>query len=193
MQQHALQPLTEIETFFKTDGHLVYGEAITQLEHALQCAHLAEQAGASDALIVAALFHDVGHMLHRDAAAALAKGNDDKHEILGAKFLSRWFAPDVTQPVAFHVSAKRYLCAREAQYENSLSVISQHTLRLQGGVMTAEQADEFAATAYAMDGVSLRRWDDLAKVKNLSTPPWEHFMQIARRCADLNKRPEKLN
>ncbi|QJC57948.1 hypothetical protein HC248_03280 [Polaromonas vacuolata] len=185
MPENLLEPLSEIENYFKTDGHLVYGEAITQLEHALQCAHLAEQAGASDALIVAALFHDVGHMLHRDAATALA--NDDKHEILGAKFLSRWFAPDVTQPVAFHVSAKRYLCAREAQYKNSLSVISQHTLRLQGGVMTAEQADEFSATAYAMDGVSLRRWDDLAKVKNLSTPPWEHFIQITYRCAALKK------
>ena len=176
-------PRAEIEQLFAVHGALIYGESVNQIEHALQCARLAENAGASDALIVAVLLHDVGHMMHRDAAGALQAGVDDGHEALGAKYLARWFGPAVTQPVALHVQAKRYLCAREPSYHASLSTISQRTLEIQGGPMSPAEIEAFEAQAHAHDAVTVRRWDDLGKQAEMQTPPLTHFMAMLERCA----------
>jgi len=177
-------PRAEIEQLFAVHGALIYGESVNQIEHALQCATLAENAGASDALIVAALLHDVGHMMHRDAAGALQAGRDDGHEALGAKYLARWFVPAVTQPVALHVQAKRYLCAIEPGYHASLSSISQRTLEIQGGPMSPADIEAFEAQDYADDAVAVRRWDDLGKQAEMQTLPLAHFMAVLERCAD---------
>lgn len=176
-------PRAEIEQLFAVHGALIYGESVNQIEHALQCATLAENAGASDALIVAVLLHDVGHMMHRDAAGALQAGVDDGHEALGAKYLARWFGPAVTQPVALHVQAKRYLCAREPGYHASLSPISQRTLEIQGGPLSPAEIEAFEAQAHANDAVTARRWDDLSKQAEVQTPPLTHFMAMLERCA----------
>ena len=175
-------PIDAIEELFSAQGTLIYGEAVNQIEHALQCADLAEKSGASDALIVATMLHDVGHMMHRDAAGALLAGVDDVHESLGSKFLARWFGPAVTQPVALHVEAKRFLCRRDPSYHDRLSPISKRTLELQGGPMTAAQADTFEALPFAMDAVSVRQWDDQGKRAAVETPPLAHFLAIAKRC-----------
>ncbi len=106
-------PITGLAILFKAKGSLAYGESVTQLEHAIQCAMLAERDGADDALVTAALLHDVGHMVHHDAGNAFEAGVDDRHERLGARFLQRWFVPAVTEPIALHVEAKRYLVAFE--------------------------------------------------------------------------------
>ena len=176
-------PRAEIEQLFAVHGALIYGESVNQIDHALQCAKLAENAGASDALIIAALLHDVGHMMHRDAAGALQAGVDDGHEALGAKYLARWFGPAVTQPVTLHVQAKRYLCAREPGYHASLSPISQRTLEIQGGPMSPAEIEAFEAQAHANDAVAVRRWDDLGKQAEMQTPPLTHFMAMLERCA----------
>lgn len=181
-----LQPdsiLSSIEALFTEKGALQYGEDVTQLEHALQCAHLAEQEGASDALVVAALLHDLGHMVHRDAAGAVDQGEDDHHEALGAKWLARSFGPAVTEPIRLHVQAKRFLCAREPAYAASLSALSKTTLQLQGGPMTEQEALQFAAQPYAMDAVRLRRWDDQGKLVQATTPTLHHFINKAERLA----------
>ena len=175
-------PLDAIEQLFSAHGKLIYGEAINQIEHALQCADLAEKSGASDALIVATLLHDVGHMMHKDAAGALLAGTNDVHESLGSKFLARWFGPEVTEPVALHVEAKRFLCQRDSSYYDRLSPISKRTLEIQGGPMTATQAEVFEALPYAMDAVSVRHWDDQGKKTEVETPPFAHFLAIAKRC-----------
>jgi len=176
---HAHPALAEIQALFDRRGHLVYGEAITQTDHALQCATLAEQAQARPSLILAAWLHDIGHLQHQDAAAAVAEGRDDAHEALGAKFLHRWFGPEVSEPVRLHVAAKRYLCSVDPSYVNSLSPLSQRTLAIQGGPMGPAEAAAFAQNPFCDDAVKLRRWDDTGKQPGQTTAPQAHFMAMA--------------
>jgi len=115
-----MDPIVHIRATFDRHGRMIYGERVNQLQHALQCGQLAERAGASAALITAALLHDIGHMLHRDPAGAQLVMFFQSHERLGAKYLGRWFGAEVAAPVALHVEAKRYLCARVPGYLESL-------------------------------------------------------------------------
>jgi phosphonate degradation associated HDIG domain protein len=177
-----MDPIAHIRATFDRHGRMIYGERVNQIQHALQCGQLAERAGASAALITAALLHDIGHMLHRDPAGALATDTDDHHERLGAKYLGRWFGAEVAAPVALHVEAKRYLCARATGYLESLSPVSLKTLGLQGGPMTAQEADAFEALPGFADAVALRRWDEAGKHPSLDTPDLDHFLEIAGRC-----------
>jgi [1-hydroxy-2-(trimethylamino)ethyl]phosphonate dioxygenase len=166
----------ELFELFRAHGDSQYGgEAVSQLEHALQAAHFAEQEGAAPELIAAALMHDVGHLLHSLPSDAPEQGVDDRHETLAAAWLARRFGPAVAAPVAMHVDAKRYLCAVDGEYRDRLSEPSLLSLRLQGGPMDAEQRVAFQRRPYFHDSVRLRRWDDAAKVVGLATPDLEHF------------------
>lgn len=167
---------------FEAKGSLAYGECVTQLEHALQCAMLAERDGADDALVTAALLHDIGHMVHRDAETAFEAGIDDCHERLGARYLQRWFVPAVTQPIALHVEAKRYLVACEPGYWNALSEVSRRSLQLQGGAMSFDELRRFSEQEGAFQALALRRWDDQGKAEGLRLAPLEYFLERARRC-----------
>src|SRR6516162_3828711 len=113
-----------------------FGQADTETEHALQCAHLAEQSGAGPEQIVAALLHDVGHLLHDLPEDVAERGVDGRHEEAGAAWPKRYFGPAVVDAVRLHVAAKRYLCAVEPQYRGGLSEASLRSLRLQGGPMS---------------------------------------------------------
>ena len=177
-----LNTLSDIFTLYESRGSERYGEDVSQLEHALQAALQAEQAGAAPALVTAALFHDVGHLLHRTAAAAFQAGIDDRHEALGAKALAKLFGPDVAEPVALHVTAKRYLCHVDPHYWEGLSAASKTTLELQGGPMTEVEAADFVARPFAEDAVHLRRWDDAAKLSGLKTPGLAYYRTIAAPC-----------
>ncbi|MEM9684227.1 MAG: phosphonate degradation HD-domain oxygenase [Pseudomonadota bacterium] len=153
-----------------------YGdERVTQLAHAIQCGWLAEKAGASSALVTAALLHDIGHMVNPEDRAATGRGEDGFHEVVGCDYLSKWYGPDVTEPIMWHVAAKRYLTATEPAYFSTLSAGSVRSLELQGGPFSEERASQFIDRPYAEDAVQLRRWDDDAKVVGLETPPLEHF------------------
>ena len=165
-----------IMNLFGQRGSADYGgERVTQRAHALQTAWQAEQQGSSRAMIVAALLHDIGHLLHDLTPGYAVRGLDDRHETLGARWLSPYFGPQVRLPIQLHVAAKRYLCATEAPYFATLSPGSVRSLELQGGPFTSEQAQRFAAKPYAQDAIVLRRWDEQAKVCGLQTPPLEHF------------------
>jgi phosphonate degradation associated HDIG domain protein len=155
---------------------------ITQRQHALQCAWLAEQQGCPDALLVASLLHDVGHMVHDLGSDPATRGIDDRHEELGYAFLSGWFRPEVSEPVRLHVAAKRYLCTAESDYFSKLSKDSILSLSLQGGAMSAEDAAAFAAQPEAAAAVQLRRFDEQGKVKGLETPLVAHFLPYVARC-----------
>lgn len=169
--------LGRISSLFKDRGGSLYGgEAVTQLEHGLQAAYLAEQAGDPTSLITASLLHDVGHLLHGHGDDCAERGLDDKHEDLGVRFLTRHFPPAVTEPVRLHVNAKRYLCHVESTYHDTLSPPSQLSLRLQGGPMTADEAAEFEKNPFYRDAVKLRRYDDTAKAVGLPTPDFAHFV-----------------
>ena len=145
------------------------GEPVTIGEHMLQAGALAEAAGAEGPLVAAALLHDIGH---------LRSETDAWHSEAGARWLSQWFGPAVTEPVRLHVAAKRYLCAAEPVYFGLLSPESVRTLALQGGPMTPEQAAAFEALPYARDAVAVRRWDDRAKDPAVTPPPFAHFAPL---------------
>jgi phosphonate degradation associated HDIG domain protein len=164
-----------------TRGRAAYGrEPVSQYEHALQSAMLAEEAGAEAPLIAAALLHDIGHMVHVDGERPAERDIDALHEKIGQKYLRRWFGPDVTDPVLLHVPAKRYLCATERGYRDALSPASEHSLILQGGPFTAAEVAEFLSHPHARAAIALRRWDDEAKVPDMELTPLEHFAPFLR-------------
>ncbi len=170
--------LDRIQALFAGHGNDYYGgEAISQTEHALQCAWQAEQAGEPEPLVVAALLHDIGHLMLAESSTT-----DMRHQEAGADALATLFGAGVTEPVRLHVAAKRYLCARDADYHAGLSPASQHSLALQGGPFDAQQAEAFAAGPHALAAVRLRRYDDLAKVVGLATPALPHYLAMAARC-----------
>ena len=175
--------LADIELLFaKKGGEQYTGEPVTQLEHALQTAMQAENEDADDALVTAALLHDLGHLLHDLGATPSERGIDDVHQYRAIPFLRGLFPDDVLGAVSLHVDAKRYLCATRPAYFAGLSDDSKRSLKLQGGVFSAEQAAAFIAQPGAHDAVRLRVWDDLAKRAGLPTPPLGHYLNRARAC-----------
>lgn len=173
-----IQPITQqILNLFEENGGSMYGgEEVTQLEHAIQCAQLARQNNASNELITACLLHDIGHLLHDLPDDASDNGIDDMHELLGNKFLQNYFKQAAVEPVKLHVQAKRYLCAVEQGYYESLSEPSKTSLSFQGGVMSQDEVLDFEQHLFYKDAVSLRRWDDLAKDPNLTSPAIDSFV-----------------
>lgn len=166
----------KIVDLFNEKGHSLYGgEAVTQMEHALQAATYARKNNASDALITASLLHDIGHLLHALPDDAPDFGVDDLHEELAAMFLEKHFIKEVVEPAKLHVQAKRYLCFVDADYYNTLSEPSRQSLALQGGIMNAEEAAEFEKYENYKEAVLLRTWDDLAKDPTMQTDPIEAF------------------
>ena len=176
--------LADIEQLFAARGDEQYtGEPVTQLEHALQCAMLAENEGADDALVTAALLHDLGHMVHELGPTPTLQGVDDLHQFRALPFLRGLFGEDVIDPIKLHVDAKRYLCAVRPDYYAALSDDSRRSLALQGGIYNEAQAETFIAQRGAAQAVRLRVWDDQAKAAGLATPSLAHFLARAGRCA----------
>jgi phosphonate degradation associated HDIG domain protein len=168
--------IADILKLFNDKGHSEYGgEAVTQLEHALQTATLARENNASDQLVTAALLHDIGHLLHDLPNDAPLKGIDDVHENKAAVFLRKYFPEAVTEPVRLHVMAKRYLSSTEETYYSLLSEPSKQSLVLQGGLMSSAEVSAFEQNPFFSDAVMLRKWDDQAKVQELTTAPVEDF------------------
>jgi len=168
--------------FNRHGGSQYGGEAVTQREHALQCAMLARQVGLDAATVVAALLHDIGHLLHHLPEDAPEQGIDDHHEELGAAWLANHLIPAAVEPVRLHVAAKRYLCGVESDYFARLSPPSVKSLELQGGPMSAQEALEFESYPHFRSAVQLRRFDEEAKVPGLATPAIEDFLAELRAC-----------
>lgn len=170
-----------IDTIFKIInefGHLTYGEDITQLEHVLQCGHLAREEGASDSLIAAALLHDIGQFIDDAGNAAEKHGIDARHEISGAAFLAKVFPAAVTEPVRMHVDAKRYLCAVEPGYREALSRASELSLQLQGGPLNSQEVQAFEQAPFFAEAIRLRRYDDTGKQQNWAVPDLETYRPL---------------
>ena len=170
--------LQEVHDLLLRRGQTQYGlEAINQLEHALQCASLAEQAGETSDTIVACLLHDLGHLLaaEREGTIEHDTREDDLHQFMALPFLRGLFPDAVLEPIRMHVDAKRYLCLIEPGYWGDLSIASKHSLEQQGGVFDEAQAQTFIAQPYAEEAVRLRRYDDLAKVKDKQVPGLAHY------------------
>ena len=176
--------LSDIEQLFARHGAGQYsGEPVTQLEHALQTAHFAEQSEAGDELVTACLLHDLGHLLNHQGETPTLRGIDDTHQYFALPFLRGLFPDAVLDAIKLHVDAKRYLCQANEGYHARLSDDSKRSLALQGGVFDAAQASAFIAQPAARDAVMLRQWDDLAKQADLATPSLAHFLARAAACA----------
>ncbi|MEM8947457.1 MAG: phosphonate degradation HD-domain oxygenase [Planctomycetota bacterium] len=185
--------VAEIRQLFISRGDSLYGgESVTQLEHALQAAYLAEQEGAAQTTIAAALLHDIGHLLHDLEDDAPDKGVDDAHEQLADEWLADKFPAEVTEPIRLHVAAKRYLCQVDADYLNGLSEPSKLSLQLQGGPYTETEARDFEKHQLVEQVVQVRRYDDLAKVVDLQTPDLEHFLQYVSECVVCAEEAESV-
>ncbi|HEX3962290.1 MAG TPA: hypothetical protein VHZ03_37625 [Trebonia sp.] len=179
-----IAPFDAIAGLLATAGARDYlGEPVTVLAHLLQAGAQAEAAGATPAVVAAALLHDVGHLLEADGTAGLSgatlmAGRDNDHGERGAAWLASWFGPQVTEPVRLHIAAKRYLCGTDPAYYGLLSEASRYTLVVQGGPMTAQQARAFEALPAHRDAIAVRRWDDQAKDPVAAVPGLEHYRPL---------------
>jgi phosphonate degradation associated HDIG domain protein len=161
----------EILAIFQRRGADAYfGECVSTIEHSLQAAYFAQAAGAPPGLIVAALLHDIGHLVEEVPNDLADWIEDAHHERVGGRWLALRFRPEVSEPVRLHVPAKRYLLATDAEYFAKLSPASVITLKLQGGPMAAHEVAQFEAEPFHKDAVRVRQWDDQGKVTGLKTP-----------------------
>ncbi len=161
----------EILAIFHERGASAYfGESVSMTEHALQAAYFAQMAGAPAALVVAALLHDIGHLIDDVPGDIAAWTLDAHHERVGSRWLAKRFPADVSEPVRLHVPAKRYLLATDAEYFAKLSPASVITLKLQGGPMAEHEVARFETERFHREAVCVRQWDDQGKVTGLKTP-----------------------
>lgn len=164
-----------------------YGsELVSQLEHALQSAQLAQAEGADTELCAAAFLHDIGHLVAR-RSGEVPREIDDLHQYLALPFLRGAFGGAVLEPIKLHVDAKRYLCHAEPGYWERLSPASKHSLELQGGAYTAGEAAAFMRQPFARDAVRLRRWDDAAKTPGLAVPDLGFIAELLQDAADFHR------
>lgn len=162
------------------------GEPVTMAEHMLQGAYLAEQQGENEEIIVAALLHDVGHFTSEFGTFSMDDIHDNYHEEAGARILERFFPNIVIDCVRHHVAAKRYICATDPNYFAQLSEASTHSLKLQGGPMSAEEVAEFEKHSNVREIVKVRYLDDAAKVADMATPGFAHYAPMVQRVVDAH-------
>lgn len=191
MSISALSPdevVSEVLSLFESKGDEFYGEAINQRRHGLEAATVAQDRGAGDVLVVAALLHDIGHFLAdlSDGPRADLEVDDDHHEAVGARWLAPRFGPHVAQAVALHVVAKRYRCTVDPSYYESLSTTSQQTLEAQGGRLSPEEVARFEAHPGFDGALLVRDCDELAKSEEMETADLESFVPVMRRLLESN-------
>lgn len=174
--------LEELFALHHSLGHRHYGEGVSADDHARQCAALATADGATDELVIAALFHDVGWYLHADHSHDDGSVDDD-HAAAGARILSPLFGPEVAEPVALHVIAKRWRASIDPNYFDELSAASRVTLVAQGGPLLADERARFESHPGFAAALALRSWDDRAKAPLVDAPDAEHYRSLAESIA----------
>ena len=175
-----MNPTDQIRDLFSERGHLAYGEGVSELQHALQAASLAQKDNAPNSLIVAALLHDIGHLLHGLSEDVAEQGIDGHHERIGEKWLEKYFGPEISQPVRLHVEAKRYQCTVNSDYLAQLSTASAKSFILQGDKMNKDEVSDFEKNPFFKNALQLRKWDDNAKDPEMETPPLEHYLPLVK-------------
>ncbi len=177
------------DIFARRGGQEYLGEAVTMSEHMLQAAHFAEQAGQPEALVVAALLHDIGHFTSEFGTYSRADVLDKHHEDAGADMLAPFFPQLVTDCVRYHVAAKRYLCATRPEYVKRLSPASVHTLALQGGPMDPHEVVWFEANPHIRDIIKVRVYDEAGKQAGMQTRPFAYYAPMLQRVVDAHCNP----
>jgi predicted HD phosphohydrolase len=158
-----------------------FGETVSTMEHSLQAAYFAQACDAPDTLVIAALLHDIGHLLDLAPDDIADWDHDARHEVSGGRWLAARFGCEVAEPARLHVPAKRYLCATDPGFIRRLSAASVQTLKLQGGPMSRAETMAFESEAYFREAILVRQWDDQGKVTGLRTPDFSHYAGIIDR------------
>ncbi|MEM9675125.1 MAG: HD domain-containing protein [Cyclobacteriaceae bacterium] len=162
-------------------GNESYGESVTQTEHMVQSAQLAEKQGYDDEIILSAFFHDIGHFLEHEPAERMGELGAQQHDKLGGDYLrQRGFSEKIAQLVESHVAAKRYLTFRYPDYYETLSDASKQTLKYQGGPMTAEEALKFEQDELFDLKIKMRQWDDEAKIPDRPVKNLDRYRQLCQ-------------
>ena len=167
----------DIVGLFAESGLRAYGERVTQLSHALQCAALAYRDRADDEVLVAALLHDIGHLVEPPAVEL----PDRHHGGAGAAFIRPFVAPRIAWLVEHHVIAKRYLCSVDPRYVAHLSPVSQRSYAAQGAQLDLEQQLALETHPWFGDAVRIRRWDDAGKTPEAVYPPLIEYRPLLER------------
>jgi len=177
------QVLEDIRWLFVHRGRRRYEPGrkggITQLEHALQAAALAESCGADDVLVTAALLHDLGHLVQGEREDSL--GVMDLHQYRALPLLATVFDDTVLGPIRLHVDARRLLAATEPGYVDALGIGDKRSLALAGGPFSSDEAARFIVLPHAREAILICRWDDWARAPGRTTPDLDHFLFVARR------------
>ena len=172
-------------SIFERRGSEEYlGEPVSMGEHMLQGAAIAEQNGQPEEIIVGALLHDIGHFTSEFGTFTMDDTEDRHHEDAGAEVLERFFPTVITDCVRYHVAAKRYLCATRPDYFRRLSEASVHSLKLQGGPMSAVEVADFEKNPNLKEIVAVRYLDDAGKRAGMETPDYWHFAPMVQRMVD---------
>ena len=160
----------EIFAIYSARGSDAYfGEPVSVTEHGLQAAHFAQLEQAPPQLVIAALLHDIGHLVVECPDDIEEWTSDARHEQIGSGWLAKRFGREVSEPVRLHVPAKRYLCATHEAYLKKLSSASVVTLKLQGGAMSPGEIGRFEAEPFFKQAIRVREWDDQGKIAGLKT------------------------
>jgi len=172
--------VAEIRELYESKGRRAYGEQVSLLDHSLLTAATAEAEGADEALVVAALLHDIGHLL----VPPDDEYGKHTHDRIGGDWLAARFPDEVAGPVRLHVDAKRYLCGADPSYVEALSPASRYTLDQQGGPFSGEELTEFLTQPHAEAAIRLRRWEDaFGKIGDRPVPPFDRFTPLIERLA----------
>ena len=176
----AKQTVDEIFSLYEQYGGEDYiGEPVSQIEHMCQAAQLAEAEGQDDEVILAAFFHDIGHLCEHIIGTKLMDGYGVvDHEVIAGNYLrEKGFSEKIARLVESHVLAKRYLTFKYPDYFNKLSEASKITLDKQGGVMSVIEAELFEQDSLHLLYIKLREWDDKAKLQHQALPSLNKYRQ----------------
>jgi predicted HD phosphohydrolase len=167
----------DIARLFRTRGARRSDEVVSHLAHALQCAALAREHRAGDEVVLAALLHDVGHLIGGAEESA-----QHHHGIWGARYIEPFVPSRVAQLVEHHVVAKRYLCTVDRAYAETLSPVSLRSWLVQGGRLDAATLREVERQPWLSDALRIRQWDDLAKDLRAEVPPLDAYRDLLEPC-----------
>ena len=169
--------IDQIISNYSNNKSLYIGEKVTMTEHMIQTAMLAEKTNCSSNLICSSLLHDYGHFILENPDNLIAKNKDGKHEDVGCKFLEKYFIEDVLGPIKYHVKAKKYL-ARKEKYYRLLSEASRISLKLQGGIMSNDEAIKFEKNKFFESSIKLRKFDEIAKKSGLKIKSIKEYKNL---------------
>jgi len=158
--------LDKIISNFKNNKSFYIGEKITIPEHMIQSAMLAEKAKSNDTLVCSCLLHDYGHFIIENPDELVKNNKDGNHESIGYEYLKNFFKKEIVEPIKYHVLAKRYL-ARNKKYYNHISDASKISLKLQGGILSKKESNEFEKMPYFKNAIKVRKFDEAAKKMNV--------------------------